>query len=349
MRLHLLSGHGYLGGGEQMLLRLAAAAAELGHRPMVVGPSWGDLGNEVAEAPWDYRALPGSGRRSYALSLARYAARVRVGLVWANGALPAAAAVGTPAPLVVHLHQDAAAPQRPLLWLPRARSRAVVVPSAHLAGRFPGSYVLENWTPSLSMRRNDPGDPQRLRIGYVGRLSLDKGVDVLVRAAEILDRSPPLSRSGQRVELLLAGDSRFVPADQVRELDTVVARSTVTVRRLGWVDPVSVYDSVDMCVVPSRWDEPFGLTAAEAMAVGVPLVVTRTGALPHVVGPEHPWVVPRDDPHALAAALSDVATAPHDTVACAVGAARERWETRFSPAAGTRRLAALLRQLGLGS
>ena len=38
----------------------------------------------------------------------------------------------------------------------------------------------------------------------------------------------------------------------------------------------------DIAVLPSIWDEPFGLTIVEAMAVGLPLITTRSGGIPEI-------------------------------------------------------------------
>ena len=38
----------------------------------------------------------------------------------------------------------------------------------------------------------------------------------------------------------------------------------------------------NIIVVPSMWEEPFGLTVLEAMAAGVPLIATRSGGIPEV-------------------------------------------------------------------
>ena len=38
----------------------------------------------------------------------------------------------------------------------------------------------------------------------------------------------------------------------------------------------------DIAVVPSIWEEPFGLTVVEAMAAGIPLITTRSGGIPEI-------------------------------------------------------------------
>ena len=38
----------------------------------------------------------------------------------------------------------------------------------------------------------------------------------------------------------------------------------------------------DVAVVPSMWEEPFGLTVVEAMAAGLPLITTRSGGIPEI-------------------------------------------------------------------
>ena len=57
-------------------------------------------------------------------------------------------------------------------------------------------------------------------------------------------------------------------------------------KALGWHDYAStltLYAQADICVVPSIWEEPFGLVAVEAMAAGRPVVASRVGGLKEIV------------------------------------------------------------------
>jgi glycosyltransferase involved in cell wall biosynthesis len=78
------------------------------------------------------------------------------------------------------------------------------------------------------------------------------------------------------------------------------------VRFTGSVDAAQLAQlraAASMAIVPSRTAETFGLAAAEAMAAGVPVVASRVGALPELVG-DAGVLVPAGDPTALAAALT---------------------------------------------
>ncbi|MBN0042171.1 glycosyltransferase [Cellulosimicrobium cellulans] len=137
----------------------------------------------------------------------------------------------------------------------------------------------------------------RLRVGYAGRLAHHKGVDVLLAAVADDDR----------FELVVAGDGpdRGALEETARPLGDRVR----FVGALVGDDLVAFYRSLDALAVPSRetpgWVEQFGRVAVEAMACGVPVVASRTGALPDVVGGAG-LLVPPDDPDALRAALARV-------------------------------------------
>src|SRR4029453_12931760 len=80
---------------------------------------------------------------------------------------------------------------------------------------------------------------------------------------------------------------------------------------------------------PPRRREPFGLVAAEAMAVGLPVVAARVGGLPDVVGTDAGVLVAPEDPEALAQAILDLAR--DETRRSASGhAGRARVESRFT-------------------
>jgi glycosyltransferase involved in cell wall biosynthesis len=130
-------------------------------------------------------------------------------------------------------------------------------------------------------------------VGVVGRLDRQKGQDVLLEAwPAVLEARPTahlaLAGAGPEEAALRAQASRLGIAGRVSFLGFQA-------------DVPRVLTALDALCLPSRW-EGFGLAAVEALAVGVPSVVTAVDSLPGVVG-EAGVLVPSEDPLALGEAL----------------------------------------------
>jgi glycosyltransferase involved in cell wall biosynthesis len=96
--------------------------------------------------------------------------------------------------------------------------------------------------------------------------------------------------------------------EQVEELSS----RGIVVRRLGHLsrrDVPAALRSSDVHVVPSRWDEPCGLTSLEGLATGLPIVASATGGTPEVVG-DAGLLFPRDDVLSLAKVLAGLLDDP---------------------------------------
>lgn len=107
------------------------------------------------------------------------------------------------------------------------------------------------------------------RFGYIGGISPQKGLHVLVEAFSTLN---------QPAELWIAGDELAFP-DYVAELRAMAGPS---VRFLGKLDRSAVWQvlaRLDVVVVPSLWYETFSIIISEAFAAGVPVIASRIGPL----------------------------------------------------------------------
>src|SRR5262249_12965257 len=132
-------------------------------------------------------------------------------------------------------------------------------------------------------------------VGFIGRVVPEKGVDVLVDALATMD-----------TRLLVVGDG-VARAD----LETRTAswpRGKVTF--VGAALDSSVPDflaCIDVLVLPSRttptWAEQFGHVLIEAMAAGVPVIGSSSGAIPEVIG-EAGLLFPENDARALRVQLT---------------------------------------------
>jgi glycosyltransferase involved in cell wall biosynthesis len=138
-------------------------------------------------------------------------------------------------------------------------------------------------------------------IGYVGRLVPEKGVDLLIRALAEL----PQHSGGWRLEIVGQGPERESLIRLARSLnlsDRISFSGQVSSARMP-----ALYREFDVLVVPSRtrpnWKEQFGRIIIEAMASGVPVIGSDSGAIPGVIG-DAGLLFPEDDAKALAAHLS---------------------------------------------
>jgi glycosyltransferase involved in cell wall biosynthesis len=157
----------------------------------------------------------------------------------------------------------------------------------------------------------EPGD---LVLGLVGRLDPIKGHEVLLRAV-----APIAAEARLRVVFVGTGP------DDYREDMAALATQLGIADRVVWAGPrtdmPAVYAAMDLLVSASH-GEGFSNVIAEAMACGVPCVVTDVGDSADIVG-DVGWTCPPDDPAALGAAIGQAVREPA-TLAERGGAARAR-------------------------
>lgn len=162
--------------------------------------------------------------------------------------------------------------------------------AARLSGPvIPNSYNEMNF-------RELPDVPRDRDVVYLGRLKAFKGPDLVV------DALARLSASGKRLTATFIGMGPQADALAAQAAAAGIAAQIEFTGPLQGEALVKALNRHRIMVVPSRWEEPFGLVALEGMACGCVVVVANSGGLPEVVGPCGP-VVPKNDPSALAMEL----------------------------------------------
>ena len=202
-----------------------------------------------------------------------------------------------------------------------------------LAGRV---FTIYNGVDPAAFVAAEPSLPQRVL--FVGRISPEKGVHVLVDAMNRVVEARPDAK------LDLAGQPGLLPYTHVRlfhddphwaSLDSfygsnlidgigkqllrpgkdyvaalksaLTPKAAAATRFLGRVAHATLprlYGESSLCVVPSLCDEPFGVPTAEAAAAGVPVVAARAGGVPEIVADgETGLLVGRGDVDAFADAI----------------------------------------------
>jgi len=180
-------------------------------------------------------------------------------------------------------------------------------------------------------------EPERPTVIFVGRITRQKGLPVLLRAAAALDR---------RAQLVLCAGAPDTPellAETTELVDGLRADHDGVVWLQGMLpkpEVIQLLTHATVFVCPSVY-EPLGIVNLEAMACGTAVVASRVGGIPEVVddGTTGLLVEP-DDPRALADAVNAVLA--HPARAAAMGrAGRDRAVTEFGWSAVAERTAAL--------
>ncbi len=117
---------------------------------------------------------------------------------------------------------------------------------------------------------------------YSGRLNRDKGISELIDAMHQLRKFP-------RIKLMVLGSSFFEDATSENKFISNLKQRSEDIKGniifTGFIPYQDVPDYLhlaDIAVLPSMWEEPFGLTVVEAMAAGLPLITTRSGGIPEI-------------------------------------------------------------------
>ena len=244
---------------------------------------------------------------------------------------PVAHTVGAVAITTVHGFTGGSLRNRFYEWLQRRAFRqfdAVVAVSRPLADRLAREglqtrrrhLVVNGWTGSAeplsrAVAREMLGVPSDgLLLGWVGRISAEKGLDVLARAMPLV--------------AMLPAHLAVVGSGPDRSLVEGLLRASGQLERVTWCgvvpDAARVFAAFDVFVLSSR-TEGTPMVLFEAMSAGVPIVASRVGGVPDLLTTDEAILIAPENPEALAQAIRDVVEHPA-AAAERVLAARQRLE-----------------------
>jgi len=127
--------------------------------------------------------------------------------------------------------------------------------------------------------------PERKVILYVGRLVPDKGVHVLLKAMQETVKRHPEALLVVVGSHLFYRERRTTP--YIFKLKMMSAKIRNNIIFTGYVPYLTeihnIFAMSDICVVPSVWQEPLGLTNLEAQSCGRALIASRIGGIPEIV------------------------------------------------------------------
>jgi glycosyltransferase involved in cell wall biosynthesis len=178
---------------------------------------------------------------------------------------------------------------------------------------------------------------------FSGRLSREKGVDVLLRAMpEIIERHP-------RTRLVIAGDGSERPVIErlIAELD--LTASVRLTGRLPSDELEGLYSAAGLVVLPTMWMENCPVSVLEAFAHGRAVVASRVGGLPELIEDGSNGILfERGDSRDLARRLVEVLTSPEEVAEMGRRAAA-RWAESYTPEHHRQRLRAVYDGLSSGA
>lgn len=170
------------------------------------------------------------------------------------------------------------------------RVSAFIAVSRFVAGIYRRHGIESSVLPNFVARSAEvsiAGLEDRSGIAFVGRLTIDKGIrDVLQLAAALPD-----------VPVTIVGAGAL--ENEVRERASGLSNITLT-GRVSPTEAARIVANARLVVLPSRWQEPAGLVAVEAMASGTPVVAYASGGLAEYVGDAGGGLVVPRDPVTLA-------------------------------------------------
>lgn len=177
--------------------------------------------------------------------------------------------------------------------------RAIVRPGSTNWKKIPGGLKTDYFAPLAGTK--PPIDLERPLIVTARRLVERTGVELLVAAmTEVLHGHPS-------AQLVVTGDGPRRGAIEKQVANLGLAPSVHLLGRVSEEDLLAWYRSADLVVTPTLQLEGFGLSTAEAMSCGTPVVVTPVGANPEVAaGLGERFVTRSADPLDIAATIIDV-------------------------------------------
>lgn len=167
--------------------------------------------------------------------------------------------------------------------------------------------------PTDNFREKIQGD---IRLLFVGRLRVEKGLLVLLKALDLLmkERSqedgevPPL-----HLNIFGTGDQVYVDELHAFLREKDLTQFVTFHGRISQDELIGYYDRSHIMLVPSLWQEPFGLVIAEAMARGLPVIASDVGGPAEILTPGvDGLLVKPGDEQALATAIRQLLENPEE-------------------------------------
>jgi glycosyltransferase involved in cell wall biosynthesis len=182
--------------------------------------------------------------------------------------------------------------------------------------------TIKNSIPDIKFTgQNTFDDKKSRRMLFIGRLDKQKGIDLLIKAVNNVNK-----HTDRKIHLDVVGDS-------VLEDSVIEKNNTKEISFLGWQTPTDTQKILlenEALIIPSRW-EGFGLTALEAMRARRMVLASDAGALPEIIQDNYTGLVfKKNSVEALEKVLKEFLNLTHDELKKFGEHGRDKYIREFS-------------------
>ncbi|WP_213811145.1 glycosyltransferase, partial [Klebsiella michiganensis] len=146
----------------------------------------------------------------------------------------------------------------------------------------------------LIQKEEKKAEDDRLKIGYLGRIHETKGIDL------IFDSLRHFSDEDKgKISLRIAGngDDKYLSF-----LSKIAQKNNIETLFVGSVNQYDFLNRIDLLIVPSKWQEPFGRVIVESIMSSVPVLVSNKGGMPELLEENPDFIF--NDAHELSDKIS---------------------------------------------
>ena len=134
----------------------------------------------------------------------------------------------------------------------------------------------------ISLRKKYEISPNDIVFTFIGRICDDKGIDKLLEAMSLL-------KNINNIKCLIVGNNFFGSSQDDKYIQKLKQISQPIMEKIKFTGYIpnsqlsKIYSISDCIVIPSQWEEVFGVVALEAMKMEKPVIASNSGALPEVL------------------------------------------------------------------
>ncbi len=167
----------------------------------------------------------------------------------------------------------------------------------------------------LTLPRSASNEEEAFQLLFVGRIRVEKGILVILKALDLLmyELKTSINLPPLRFHIFGDGDETYMSELQAFLREKGLEEMVTFHGKVPQDELIQYYDRSQIMLVPSLWQEPFGLVVAEAMARGLPVIASNVGGPAEIITHEkNGLLVEAGDERALALAIRQLINNPDE-------------------------------------